>query len=100
MHPQRAPFRDLLDLHDFESDKTAEYERRWELIQAGFVDQPQETVARADRLVAEVLCTVTERLADERADLQIRWRRDDASTEALRATLTDYRKIFRRLLGQ
>lgn len=100
MHPQRAPLPDLIDLHGFESDKAAEYHRRWEVIQAGFVDQPQEAVARADRLVAEVLSAVTERLAAERSALQSKWRQDDASTEALRATLTSYREILRRLLDQ
>ena len=58
------------------------FQRRWETIQTGFVDEPRRTVEQADELVAEVM----KRLAE------------DVSTEDLRLALQRYRSFFQRLL--
>lgn len=87
--------RPLLD--QSESD---DYRGRWDDIQTGFVDEPRESVARADTLVAEVMRHLAETFSRERGDLEAQWDRgDDVSTEDLRLALQRYRSFFNRLLG-
>ena len=73
---------------------------RWQQIQASFVDQPQEAVAQADALVADLMQRLAAGFADERERLEGQWDRgDDVSTEQLRLALTRYRSFFNRLLS-
>jgi hypothetical protein len=73
---------------------------RWNGIQAGFVDDPRESVHEADALVAEVMKQLASTFAAERSGLESQWSRgDDVSTEDLRQALRRYRSFFDRLLS-
>lgn len=82
---------------------TAEADELWSLwdsIQTGFVDEPRQSVERADHLVAEVVKKLAEAFADERRQLEEQWSRgDEVSTEDLRVSLQRYRSFFQRLLS-
>jgi len=73
---------------------------RWHTLQARFVDDPRETVADADALVAELLQELASTFSSARADLERQWTAgDDVSTEDLRLALQRYRSFFERLLN-
>jgi hypothetical protein len=81
-------------------DRTESYESRWHELQALFVDDPRDTVTRADALVAELMQELASEFDDARAHLEEQWSRgDDVSTEDLRVTLQRYRSFFERLLA-
>ncbi|WP_454231691.1 hypothetical protein [Mycolicibacterium fortuitum] len=70
---------------------------RWNDVQAAFVDDPKESVQKADNLVAEVVDELTASFADTRSRLEAQWSRgEEASTEDLRVALTRYRDFFNR----
>jgi len=74
-------------------------QRRWQEIQAGFVDEPRKMVEDADALVAEVMQQIAVAFAAARQGLEAQWASgDDVSTEDLRQALTRYRSFFQRLL--
>jgi len=80
-------------------DDNGEFQRRWETIQTGFVDEPRQTVEQADELVAHVMKRLAEGFASERERLEGQWGRgEDVSTEDLRIALQRYRAFFQRLL--
>src|SRR3954447_9537492 len=82
------------------SEENAEFQRRWEGIQTGFVDEPRQTVEQADELVAHVMRRLAEGFAAERERLEQQWGRgEDVSTEDLRVALQRYRGFFQRLLS-
>ena len=82
------------------SDENDEFQRRWETIQTGFVDEPRQTVEQADELVAHVMKRLAEGFAAERERLEGQWGRgEDVSTEDLRIALQRYRGFFQRLLS-
>jgi hypothetical protein len=81
-------------------DENDEFQRRWEQIQTGFVDEPRQTVEQADELVAHVMQRLAEGFAAERERLEQQWGRgEDVSTEDLRIALQRYRGFFQRLLS-
>src|SRR4051794_11042429 len=81
-------------------DENAEFQRRWEAIQTGFVDEPRRTVEQADELVAHVMKRLAEGFASERERLEGQWGRgEDVSTEDLRIALQRYRGLVQRLLS-
>jgi hypothetical protein len=83
-----------------EADTTTSLRRRWEEIQAGFVDRPRESVEQADRLVIELVQQLQASFTNERDRLESEWREgSDVSTEDLRVALTRYRSFFDRLLS-
>lgn len=82
------------------TDQAGSYTTRWEKIQAGFVDEPRESVEEADALVADLMQRLASSFSDERKRLESQWDRgDDVSTEDLRVALTRYRSFFERLLS-
>jgi hypothetical protein len=82
------------------ADEDAGFQRRWEGLQAGFVDEQRRTVEQADELVAQVMQRLAEGFAAERERLEQQWGRgEDVSTEDLRVALQRYRAFFRRLLS-
>lgn len=88
---QRAPVRSghLLD-QDPEQVRT-----RWRELQASFVDDPRESVERADLLVEELVSTLTARTTEMRD----RWKNaGEGETEQLRLALREYREMLERLL--
>jgi hypothetical protein len=73
---------------------------QWTEIQSGFVDEPRSAVKRADSLVGEVLKSLSETFAKERARLESQWDHEgDVTTEDFRVTLRRYRTFFDRLLS-
>ncbi len=80
--------------------ESADLKRRWDAIQASFVDEPRRAVEEADNLVANAMKRLAEVFASERSNLEGQWDRgDDVSTEDLRVALRRYRSFFGRLLA-
>ena len=97
---RRDESRSEQDQELFGTDELQGYRSRWEEVQAGFVDEPRQTVEQADELVAEVMKRLAEGFATERERLEGHWGRgEDVSTEDLRVTLQRYRGFFQRLLS-
>jgi hypothetical protein len=83
-----------------DADANADFAGRWQAIQVEFVDNPRESVERADALVAELMQKLARTFAEERERLEQQWDGgDDVSTEDLRVSLTRYRSFFDRLLA-
>jgi len=81
------------------SDQSERFTSRWQEIQAGFVDEPQQSVEQADALVADLMQRLAAIFSDEREQLEAQWAQgDDVSTEDLRVALMRYRSFFDRLL--
>jgi hypothetical protein len=84
----------------FSAQLAHEYRSRWIALQGSFVDDPRQAVQQGDELVAEVMQSLAQTFADERAGLEDDLAQTgDASTEALRITLRRYRSFFERLLS-
>jgi hypothetical protein len=82
-----------------DEDEVAGLLARWKEIQVGFVDQPRDTVAQADALVADLMQRLAAMFASERQELEAQWSRgEQVSTEDLRQNLQRYRSFFERLL--
>ena len=81
-------------------NETQRFTRRWQEIQASFVDEPRTSVEQADALVADLMQQLAASFSDERQRLEGQWDNgDDVSTENLRVALTRYRSFFDRLLA-
>lgn len=73
---------------------------RWNDVQAGFVDDPQNAVQQAHALVTELVDDLVQTFTQERATLENQWKGGGAAdTETLRVALQRYRSFFNRLLG-
>ena len=84
----------------FPNPDSEDLRRRWNEIQASFVDEPKPSVEQADQLVASVNQKLTQVFADERSKLERDWSKGgEASTEDLRQALRRYRSFFDRLLS-
>ena len=81
-------------------DQSGGFTERWQEIQTSFVDEPRESVAQADALVADLMQRLAASFSEERVRLESQWDRgDEVSTEDLRVALTRYRSFFDRLLS-
>jgi hypothetical protein len=79
---------------------TGGFRSRWNEIQVRFVDEPRDSVKKADSLVAEMMERLSQMFSEERTRLEDQWERgDDISTEDLRIALQRYRSFFNRLLS-
>ncbi|WP_436756726.1 hypothetical protein [Streptosporangium sp. V21-05] len=84
-------------LFDQDSD---DVRRRWQEVQAGFVDDPREAVERADSLLDEVTSSLRNALETRATELQGRWKNTEKNdTEDLRTALRDYRATLEQLLN-
>lgn len=85
----------------FTPEAAQDFQSRWDAVQIGFVDDPGEAVRKADELVAQVMKSLTESFAHERAHFegQLGGQEDSASTENMRVALRRYRSFFQRLLS-
>jgi hypothetical protein len=82
------------------ADKSESFARQWHEIQVAFVDEPRDSVAQADTLVADLMQQLAASFSEERERLEKQWDSgDDVSTEDLRVALTRYRSFFDRLLS-
>jgi hypothetical protein len=77
---------------------TADFRSRWDEVQRGFVDDPNQAVKAGDELVTQVIQSLAESFDAQRrqSDGHIDAARD--STENLRVALRRYRSLFERLL--
>jgi hypothetical protein len=83
----------------FEADVSQDFRQRWSDVQIGFVDDPQRAVQKADELVAQVMKSLAESFARQRASIEADvGGADQKSTENLRVALRRYRSFFERLL--
>jgi hypothetical protein len=83
----------------FTHDTATDFRSRWDVVQRGFVDDPQEAVHAADELVAQVIKSLAETFANQRSELEGSLNDTEASTtENLRISLRRYRSFFERLL--
>ena len=81
-------------------EQAADFTRRWDEIQVEFVDEPRDSVAQADTLVADLMQQLAAGFSGERERLEKQWDSgEDVSTEDLRVALTRYRSFFDRLLS-
>jgi hypothetical protein len=68
------------------------FRTRWDAVQSSFVDDPREAVRQGDEPVAQVMKSLAETFAGERAKLEGQVDpTDQASTEDLRVALRRYR---------
>jgi hypothetical protein len=78
-----------------------DFRKRWDPIQAGFVDEPKTSVRQADELVASAIKRLAESLGEARTNLEGQWTRgSEANTEDLRVALKKYRTLFQKLLSE
>jgi hypothetical protein len=83
----------------FAEDAAADFRSRWDVIQRGFVDDPQQAVRAGDELVAQVIKSLAETFSNQRSTLEGELNQtDQSSTESLRLALRRYRSFFERLL--
>jgi hypothetical protein len=77
------------------------FQRRWDAIQSGFVDEPRHAVEEADSLVSELIQSLSDGFSNERRHLEEQWSSgQEVSTDDLRRGLQRYRSFFQRLLSQ
>lgn len=74
------------------------FRERWPSVQGAFVDDPRNAVAEADRLVAEVIQDIGQRLGRRRQQIQDQGSGAAQDTEQLRQAMHGYRALFQRLL--
>jgi hypothetical protein len=79
----------------FDTQNAEEFRCRWGIVQQGFVDDPAKAVREGDELVAQVIRSLAETFAQQRARLEGK----EGSTEDLRLALRRYRSFFDRLLS-
>lgn len=80
-------------------DVLDDFRARWDKVQVGFVDQPQEAVRSAHDLVDQLVERLSQSFSQQREGLEGSWNRGEPDTEALRKTLQQYRSFFNRLLS-
>jgi hypothetical protein len=71
--------------------------RRWNQIQAGFVDDPRGSVTQAAGMVDEAIEAFVSAARERQAWLKSSWQGHDAGTEELRTVLQDYRAFWSRV---
>jgi hypothetical protein len=79
--------------------RVEEYTSRWDSVKGEFVDEPRQAVAKADKLVGELLDELDQLFRKQRSDLEHGLDADETSTEDLRLALRKYRSFFDRLLA-
>ena len=72
-----------------------ELRRRWEAVQASFVDDPRGAVEQADGMVSAAVAALQARIEQRREDLAETWRDgEQVSTDTLLRTFQRYRDLF------
>jgi hypothetical protein len=83
----------------FEDTDADKFRSHWLEIQSTFVDDPRESVRKADALVDEVIQSITRSFAQKRTTMEDQWNSgENTSTEDLRVAIKRYRSFFERLL--
>ncbi len=91
--------RELHEITLLPTDQGETYAARWHEIQTSFVDEPRQSVEKADALVTDLMEALAADFSNARERLEAQWDSGDVSTEDLRLTLTRYREFFDRLLS-
>jgi hypothetical protein len=81
----------------FGGEEVERFRAQWRDLQAGFVDNPKEAVQGADRLVEDVLRSLTDVFNAHKQELETQWQ--GGETEELRVALRRYRSFFDQLLN-
>ena len=81
-------------------DEMEDWKERWNSILTGFVDDPHDSVKKADKLIAGVVQSINDAFIHEREMIEHQWDDQDGntSTEDLRVALQHYRSFFNHLL--
>ena len=81
-------------------EEARDYQLLWSLIEGGFVRAPRRAMEQADGLAVGAMRRLTEILAEERADLEKQWGRDERVSAAnLRLAIHHYRSFFSHLIS-
>ncbi len=84
----------------FTQTATTDFRSRWDVIQRGFVDDPQEAVRAGDDLVAQVIKSLSDLFSKQRSELEDETNQTEkSSTENRRLAFQRYRSFFDRLLS-
>ena len=83
----------------FAADSAEQFRARWDAVQSSFVDDPKQAVQQADKLVSEVISSLSATFSNERTRFEAE-PNERASTENLRVALRRYRSYFQRLLSR
>jgi hypothetical protein len=84
----------------FTQHATTDFRSRWDVIQRGFVDDPQEAVRAGDDLVAQVIKSLSNSFTEQRAELEGGTNQTEkSSTENRRLAFQRYHSFFERLLS-
>ena len=84
----------------FTQHAMTDFRSRWDVIQRSFVDDPEEAVRAGDDLVAQVIKSLSDSFAEQRAGLEGGTNQTEiSSTENRRLAFQCYRSFFERLLS-
>ena len=67
---------------------------RWQIVQVGFVEDPEQSVRNADALMGEIAAAYGAAFEQRRESLAAVWRQADHGTEDLRQALRQYRSFL------
>lgn len=97
--PVRQADDDAAPGHLFQLGAVERFRVEWQQIQTGFVDDPKDAVQGADRLVADVLESLTDTVTQRKHELERQWHGEsETATEDLRLALHRYRALVNQLL--
>ena len=84
----------------FTQHAAANFRSRWDVVQRGFVDSPEQAVRAADELVAQVIKSLSESFSAQRSAFEVAMNQQDrSSTENRRLALQRYGSFLERLLS-
>jgi hypothetical protein len=84
----------------FTQHAMTDFRSRWDVIQRGFVDDPEEAVRAGDGLVAQVIKSLSDSFSEQRAELEGETNQTEkSSTENRRLAFQRYHSFFERLLS-
>jgi hypothetical protein len=84
----------------FTQHTMTDFRSRWDVIQRGFVDDPEEAVRAGDDLVAQVIKSLSDSFSEQRAEFEGETNQaEKSSTENRRLAFQRYRSFFERLLS-
>jgi hypothetical protein len=84
----------------FTQHAMTDFRSRWDVIQRGFVDDPEQAVCAGDDLVAQVIKSLSDSFSEQRAELEGETdSTEKSSTENRRLAFQRYRSFFERLLS-
>ncbi|MGO8973791.1 MAG: hypothetical protein ACLQJ0_01760 [Steroidobacteraceae bacterium] len=83
----------------FTQHAATDFRSRWDVVQKGFVDDPEEAVRAGDELVTQVIKSLSDSFSEQRSVLEGDMKTEKASTENRRLAFRRYRSFFERLLS-